>query len=428
MSRLIAFILILTVPALSDYLDFEITVNNNPYNQDMFVAHRYGDYQYLAIIDPELNPKWYVVLNDNKGWDFKVNNNDHLTYYRKQPEGSLPLSSWYVMNSYMHEVDTLNCVNGYLADYHDIQYTEDDGYILMAYAKQVIDIPETSLIDTVNVLIIQEFDHEHNLLFEWNNSDHMDIQEYVPSFNFNAPHINWTHGNSIDIDGDNLIISNRAMSEVIKYDRFTGDVIWTLGGPLNDFTFINDSLSGPYKQHDARRLDNGNLMIFDNGHGSQGGESSLRPARVLEYEINEENLTATLVWEYSHPQGYVSLNQGSSQRLENGNTLISWGGVVENGSIITEVNYNKDIVLELRYPLGSSTYKVRKSDWNFQINLIEGDLNLDGIVDILDLISSVNYILSNDEHAPFYFHKIDINKDSSIDILDLVDMINLIIE
>jgi len=410
---------------LSNYIDFEIVTNEGHYNQDIFVSHRFEEYQYLAIIDHNLSPKWYVILNDNKGWDFKVNNNDHLTYFRKQPEGSEVLSAWYVMDSYMQEVDTLYCVNGYSPDYHDIQYTETGGYILQAYSKQVIDIPQTSQIDTVNVLIIQEFDQEDNLLFEWNNSEHMDIQDYVPSFNLNASNINWTHGNSIEIDGDYIIVSNRAMSEVIKYDRFNGQVSWILGGPLNEFEFINDPLFGPHKQHDVRRLENGNLMIFDNGHGFQGGE--VRPARIAEYDIDEENLIATLVWEYSHPDGYVASNQGSAQRLENGNTLISWGGVSGHGSIITEVNYNKDILLELKYPLNSSTYKVRKFDWDFDINLIEGDLNLDGMIDILDLITSINYILSGEESAPFHIHKIDITKDSEIDILDLVEMINIII-
>ena len=53
------------------------------------------------------------------------------------------------------------------------------------------------------------------------------------------------------------------MSELIKFDRQSGDVIWRLGGPMNDFTFINDPLYGPNRQHDARRLDNGNIIIFD---------------------------------------------------------------------------------------------------------------------------------------------------------------------
>ena len=150
------------------------------------------------------------------------------------------------------------------------------------------------------------------------------------------------HGNSIEIDSDeNIFISNRTMSEIIKFDRQDGELIWRLGGPMNDFTFIDDPLNGPNRQHDARRLSNGNIMIFDNGDGRQ-----LPFTRVVEYEINEIELTATLIWQYSHPDGHVSLNQGCAQRLENGNTLISWGGVSGHGQIITEVDYSGNRVLE----------------------------------------------------------------------------------
>ena len=102
----------------------------------------------------------------------------------------------------MQEIDTLDCVNGYTPDYHDIQYTESGGYLLQAYAKEVIDIPQTNGVDSVNVLVIQEFDQNHNLLFQWKNSEHMDIQDYLSNLNLNANYINWTHGNSIEIDGD----------------------------------------------------------------------------------------------------------------------------------------------------------------------------------------------------------------------------------
>ena len=69
------------------------------------------------------------------------------------------------MDQNMNEVDTLGCTNGYEADYHDIQYTQDGGYILQAYGKQEIDLPQTEVIDTANVLILQEFDQNHNLIF-----------------------------------------------------------------------------------------------------------------------------------------------------------------------------------------------------------------------------------------------------------------------
>ena len=46
---------------------------------------------------------------------------------------------------------------------------------------------------------------------------------------------------------------------------------------------------------------------------------------------------------------------GSVQRLENQNTLINWGLVVGHGAIITEVDYEKNIVLDIRYPVGIQT-------------------------------------------------------------------------
>ena len=74
------------------------------------------------------------------------------------------------------------------------------------------------------------------------------------------------HGNSIDVDyDDNLILSNRRSNEIIKIIDKNGEVIWIMGG-LNEFQFINDSFNGPAAQHDVTRLDNGNILVFDNGN------------------------------------------------------------------------------------------------------------------------------------------------------------------
>ena len=191
---------------------------------------------------------------------------------------------------------------------------------------------------------------------------------------------------------------------------------------MNDFVFINDLLNGPNKQHDARRLENGNIMIFDNGDGRQPALT-----RVSEYEINEDEMTATLVWQYSHPDGHVSLNQGCAQRLENQNTLISWGGGSNHGAIITEVDYSGNRVLEFEYPSGNYSYKVRKNNWDFNINLTEADINLDDNVDILDVVNIVSFIISNQEPDPFYLYKADLDKSGSVDVVDVVLILGLIL-
>ena len=90
-------------------------------------------------------------------------------------------------------------------------------------------------------------------------------------------------------------------SEIIKIDRENGNVIWIMGGPTNEFTIYDDPLNGVSWQHDVSRLDNGNILIFDNGNYHDPHLS-----RVVEYSIDEINKTATLVWEYQNPYGYKS--------------------------------------------------------------------------------------------------------------------------
>lgn len=421
--RLIICIVVLVQSILYsiEYPNFNVIVNDNPYNKDIFIHSTGPNSQFMAILNPALDVKWYIVSVDGKGWDFKVNNNNKITYFRKSSDDWTPSGGglWYVMDESMHDVDTLVCANNLEADYHDIQYTQNDGYILQAYGKQEIDMPQTEGVDTANILILQEFDQNHNLIMEWKNSDHMDIQNYADELNLTSTYRNWMHGNSLEIDDDdNIFISNRAMSEIIKFDRQSGELIWRLGGPMNDFTFIDDPLNGPNRQHDARRLENGNIMIFDNGDGREPPLT-----RVVEYEIDEIQLIATLVWEYSHPSGYVSLNQGCAQRLENQNTLISWGGVLNHGQLITEVDYSGSRVLEIEYPHDHYSYKVRKSDWEFSVNLVEGDTNLDENIDIFDVIGIVNLIISEYPLDPFHLFKSDIDKNGEVDVSDVTELI-----
>ena len=202
-----------------------------------------------------------------------------------------------------------------------------------------------------------------------------------------------------------------------------------MGGPLNEFTFINDPLNGFNKQHDARRIENGNITLFDNGT-----QHNPMISRAVEYNIDEINKTATLVWSYHHPDSLVAMSMGSVQRLPNQNTLINWGfffqtNITNMGALISEVDYDKNTVFELSFPSGYYAYRARKNEWEFDINLIKGDQNLDGVVNVIDVIYSVNYILSGElNHTLFNRYKLDINTDGEFDVLDLTSMVNIILD
>ena len=77
--------------------------------------------------------------------------------------------------------------------------------------------------------------------------------------------MDYIHCNAIEVDADgHLLISSRNISEVTKVNRQTGEVIWHLGGKLNEFDFGAEI--GFSRQHDIRHLENGNIMLFDNGN------------------------------------------------------------------------------------------------------------------------------------------------------------------
>jgi hypothetical protein len=134
------------------------------------------------------------------------------------------------------------------------------------------------------------------------------------------------HLNSIEpLPDGNLWLSLRNISAVVKVDRRTGNVVWRLGGKRSDFRFVNDPLGGFWRQHDARRLPNGDVLLFDNGNLHEPPES-----RAVEYRLDEEAKTATLVWQYRRTPPLFARIAGSARRSADGHTLVSYGprGVV----------------------------------------------------------------------------------------------------
>ncbi len=213
--------------------------------------------------------------------------------------------------------------------------------------------------------MIQEFDENKNLVFEWRSYDHVTLLETNQNLHLNV--VDVTHTNSLEQDSDgNIIASHRHLSQVMKIDRSTGAVIWRLGGQMNEFTFTNDSEQFSY-QHDARILSNGDLTLWDNGNGHLVHHSSAK-----EYQLDFMNRTARLVWSYSPIDpatgnaAYYSA-MGSVQRLPNGNTFINCGldysatqpnllEVTPAGQIVWELLLNNDASL--------ICYRSHHRNWN----------------------------------------------------------------
>lgn len=126
----------------------------------------------------------------------------------------------------------------------------------------------------------------------------------------------------------NLLVCFRNVNLVLVLDRIDYSVLWHWGADVLDLP------------HTPRMLDNGHILIFDNG--TYRGSS-----RVLEIDPP----SGEIVWKYEAdpPESFFSKWCGSSQRLGNGNTLIcdSWHGrafeVTRGGEIVWEF-WNPEIV------------------------------------------------------------------------------------
>jgi len=139
----------------------------------------------------------------------------------------------------------------------------------------------------------------------WRAAEHLDPADQIVCPLDNRKE--WTHANSIRVMRDgSWLLSLRLTSTVVKLDRATGEVLWSWGpGEASH-------------QHDARELEDGHVLIFDNGvHRARGPGF----ARVVEVDPG----TNEIVWQYVAPTilAFQSFMAGGAQRLSNGNTFIT---------------------------------------------------------------------------------------------------------
>ena len=96
--------------------------------------------------------------------------------------------------------------------------------------------------------------------------------------------------------------------------------------------------------------------------------------------------------------------------------------------MITEVDPNNNIVLDLKYTDPVYFYRVTKQEWQFETNLILGDTNLDGQVDIIDLNIIANHLIEEEPNLSIYhLYRFDVNRDRIIDAADIDDLAGRII-
>ncbi len=352
-----------------DFPELTVNFSDNPNETECYFISSHGSYGYFEdavpyniIFDHMGVPVYYEKLVGN-GYDFKL-----------QPDGTLSffLNDWPAANhlvydsSYQH-IDTYLMGNGYgNTDFHEFLLLPDEHAIVMTYDPQLVDMSQVVPGGHPNAIvsgwIIQELDADKNVIFQWRSWDHYEITDCDEHVNLLDSIIDYTHGNSIELVGDDaMLLSPRNFNEVTKIDRNTGDIIWRLGGENNMFTFTNDTLRFS-RAHDVRMLDNGNMSLFDNGSYHPDPKFS----SVIEYEVDEENMEVTLIRRLRSEPDIFGVIMGDARERPDGDMVTGWGSGVPG---LTVFNADNDISLEVYF--AGINYRAFRFPW--QTNLFSCD-------------------------------------------------------
>ena len=310
-----------------------------------------------------------------------------------------------------------------------------------------------------------------NIVWEWHITDHL-VQDVNPSLNnygdiSENPQLmdvncgnagssggpggqangDWMHINAIDYnaDLDQIAISSRFQSEIYVIDHSTtteeaashsggnsgkgGDFLYRWGNPQN-YERGNSSDNILEDQHSINWIPpgypgEGNLLVFNNQHNNNSSAvlEFIPPLSNdgINYNIENNQPYGPEGWVWIHQGSYFSDVQSGAFRQPNGNTLITDA----NDGYIFEVTETGSIVWEYDYP-GNNTMIPRAQKYGydyFDSTALLGDINEDEIINVLDIILTVNIVLGQSE----FNNNADLNQDGIVNILDIVSLVNIIL-
>jgi hypothetical protein len=285
-----------------------------------------------------------------------------LAMYQRQRIGGY----WELRDRRYREVMRLSMGGGYPTDTHELQVTPQGTAYLDSYHRVLV-----PGVGRVTDWVMREIDMATGkVLFEWHALGHVPLRASYTPRPPRGPGHTWDffHGNSIDPPapgGRTILVSARNTSAVYGIDRETGAVRWILGGKRDQFGMKRHPSWRFCAQHDARRLPDGSISIFDNGGAgrSDGTGCGIHPARVPRFRLDVARHTVRLVDMIpsgpSSPdgRGLFPVCVGDARREPNGDTLVSWGST----GFVSQVTRKNRVRFAMR--VEPWTYRVVRASW-----------------------------------------------------------------
>ena len=224
--------------------------------------------------------------------------------------------------------------------HHDYKLLDDDSILFLQS-----EYPDLYVVSDK----IRNVDRDYNELWSWRYLDSPDYFSTVECSNPDNTWCDWTHTNSVMMfRKDNTVYFNSLWLGFFKMDMNTKEIVWKFGKD-GDFTMLSEhQFPWPDSTHDPKFADKSRkrILFFDNGLTERFY------SRIIEYEIDEETMTADITFEYDgidSGRSWFAPGWGDADYLENGNILVTKGWIEgdQQNSSVFEITRDGRVVWEL---------------------------------------------------------------------------------
>ena len=390
-----------------------------------------------------------IDWNNNIIWEFSLSN-DSLQHHHDiepMPNGNILIIAWSRKN--LHEAQSMG--------------------------REIIETPLQQMWSESVFEIKPVGTDSAEIVWEWHLWDHL-VQDVNPNLSnygvisehpellninlgqvgfgmssFGSDNADWIHFNSIDYNPylDQIVLSSRMMNEIYIIDHSTtseeaashsggnsgkgGDFLYRWGNPQN-YGRGNNSDHWLGDQHSINWIDEGspgqgNLICYVNRFtDSYAAVLEFIPPLMDDgnYYIEDGQPYGPSSYEWlkqaSSNFNFTTSMQGGAFRLPNGNTIITDCDSAD----IYEIDSNGN--LEDSFSESGGNIMIARAEkynpdyFNFVAG-IPGDVNGDEIINILDVVQTINIILGTQESTSLA----DLNNDDIVNILDVVQLINIVL-
>ena len=296
-----------------------------------------GAYRGVVVVNEQGEIVWYYNAQaDTVIRAYFTHDGQHIVFNRPLVEEGLGVLKWVSLDGATESTMAVPYISHDFTQLPDgtlsviaNEVREVDGYTEMVSGDQIIEIAT----DGTQTVV-------------WSSWD-----QYTPGAHGAVVDGDWTHSNAIDYDPveDVYYLAVLKLGSIIKIDRSTGELLWTLGGEWSDFTTDSELTNLGYRHHQFYITDN-IITIFVNGVASDAEGS-----QVVQFELDESNMTATETYRYSSYQEPYVYALGAVSLLDEDTMDITWSTSgyieqVENDSLAWQLE------AEIGHIFGYSTF------------------------------------------------------------------------